>query len=101
MWLFSSGSRLYLGCFVDHTDSRDLNIFIGVRDQQTPEQCIRDCQQRNYNYAAIQSGTECRCGETYGKYGETSDNECHYLCITSEKCGGDQRNSVYNVKDYC
>jgi hypothetical protein len=85
-----------LGCFIDQIDNRDLEIFINDYEQLTPEQCIFACQQLNYRYAAIQYGSECRCGEEYGKYGQVSDDECDYLCVTSEKCGGENRNSVYN-----
>lgn len=87
----------YLGCFVDQIGSRDLNIFIGDYEQLTPEECIRACQQENYLYAGIQYGNECRCGQQFGKYGQVSDDECHYMCLTTEKCGGDYRNSVYKV----
>jgi hypothetical protein len=86
-----------LGCFIDQLDNRDLGIFIGIYGQLTPAQCIQACQKQNYPYAAIQYGSECRCGQQYGKYGQVSDDECIYSCKTSEKCGGDNRNSVYSV----
>ncbi len=92
-----SASNQYLGCFIDQIGSRDLNIFIGDYEQLTPKQCILACREQNFRYAAIQYGNECRCGQQYGKYGQVSDDECDYLCSTAEKCGGDYRNSVYNV----
>ncbi len=95
--IFVLGLKQYLGCFIDRIDKRDLQIFINDYDQLTPKQCIFACQQLNYQYAAVQHGNECRCGEQYGRYGQVSDDECDYLCITSEKCGGDTRNSVYSV----
>ena len=87
----------YLGCFIDQIGNRDLNKFIGDYEQLTPQQCILACRAQNYRYAAIQYGDECRCGQEYGKYGQVSDDECDYLCSTAEKCGGDNRNSVYSV----
>ncbi|CAF0830996.1 unnamed protein product [Rotaria sp. Silwood1] len=91
------GFNQYLGCFIDHIDNHDLEIFIGNYKHLTSKQCIFACQKQNYQYAAIQHGSECRCGQQYGKYGQVSDDQCHYSCITSEKCGGDNRSSVYSV----
>ena len=86
-----------MGCFIDQIGNRDLNTFISDYEQLTPEQCILACGKENFLYAAIQYGNECRCGQQYGKYGQVADDECDYLCSTSEKCGGDYRNSVYKV----
>ena len=86
-----------MGCFIDQIGNRDLNIFISDHEQLTPTQCILACREQNFPYAGIQYGSECRCGKQYGKYGQVSDSECTYLCPTSEKCGGDNRNSVYNA----
>ncbi|CAF3600171.1 unnamed protein product [Adineta steineri] len=93
----SYASNDYLGCFIDQIGSRDLNIFIGDYEQLTPKQCILICHEQSFSYAAIQYGSECRCDDQYGKYGQVSDDECDHFCLTSEKCGGNKRNSVYNV----
>ena len=92
-----SAANLYLGCFIDQIGDRDLDTFIGEYEQLTPQQCILACQERNFPFAAIQYGDECRCGQQYGKHGRISEQECGYHCPTSEKCGGDFRNSVYSV----
>lgn len=86
-----------MGCYIDQIGNRDLSILIGEYEQITPEKCILACQEQNFPYAAIQYGNECRCGQEYGKYGEISDDQCDYLCSTGEKCGGDYRNSVYDI----
>ena len=85
------------GCFIDQLTHRDLGLFIGEDQQLTPLQCILACHEQNYLFAAVQYGSECRCAHSYGKYGQVPDDECHYSCKTSEKCGGDYRNSVYSV----
>lgn len=95
--IFIRGLNQYLGCFNDQIDNRDLEIFISNYERITPQKCIAQCQQLNYHYAGIQSGRECRCSDQYGKYGQVSDDECDFLCINSEKCGGDNRNSIYDV----
>ena len=92
-----SASNQYLGCFIDQVGDRDLSLFVGDYERLTPSQCIRTCREQNFPYAAIQYRTECRCDRKYGKYGQVSDDQCNYFCPTSEKCGGDYRNSVYNV----
>lgn len=91
------GLNRYLGCFIDRIEERDLELFVNENDQLTPEQCISSCQELNYRYAGIQYASECRCGDQYGKHGQVSEDECGYSCSTSEKCGGDKRNSVYDV----
>ena len=92
------GLNQYLGCFVNPNVTHDSQIIIGQYEQLIPEQCIRACQKNNYNYATIQYGNECRCIQQYDKFGQVSDDECYYSCVTSEKCGGDQnRKSIYNV----
>ncbi|CAF0808010.1 unnamed protein product [Adineta ricciae] len=93
----TNATNQYLGCFIDQIGERDLTIFIDDYEQLTPRECIIRCQKRNYPYAAIQYGSECRCGQHYGSYGQASEDECDHLCSTSEKCGGYRRNSVYRV----
>ena len=88
-----------MGCFIDQSDNRDLELFIGDYKQLTSIQCILLCQKQNYYYAGIQHGSQCYCGQQYGKYGRVLDDECKYSCITSEKCGGDSRNSIYSIVD--
>ncbi|CAF0860533.1 unnamed protein product [Didymodactylos carnosus] len=95
----NKGDDNYLGCYIDQVGTRDLDTFIG--DELSPTQCITACREQNFTYAGIQFGNECRCGQTYGLYGEVSDGECDYQCTSEEitaKCGGDNRNSVYNVE---
>ncbi|CAM4942533.1 unnamed protein product [Rotaria socialis] len=91
------GLDQYLGCFIDQMENRDVEIYVGDYEKLASIQCIHECQKRNYPYAAIQYGRECRCGRHYGKYGQALDDECNYLCASSEKCGGNNRNSVYNA----
>lgn len=91
------GLNQYLGCFTDQLDQRDLPVFIGSLQRLTPQRCISACEEQNYAFAGIQYGSECRCGHQYGKYGKASESECLYKCSTEEKCGGDNRNSIYSA----
>ena len=92
------GANEYVGCFIDRIGERDLGVFIGDYEHLTVERCSLACAAQNLLYAAIQYGTECRCGQHYGGYGQVSDEECTYLCSSTDRCGGDRRNSVYRVK---
>lgn len=96
-YYFIAASIHYLGCFIDQIGDRDLNVFIGEDEQLTPQKCLLACQEQNFPYAGIQYGSECRCDRQYGKYHRVSDDECTYVCSTSEKCGGDNRNSIYSA----
>ncbi|CAM4745713.1 unnamed protein product [Rotaria magnacalcarata] len=94
---FIYGYNNYLGCFTNRIDNQDLKISIENDDQFTPVQCIFTCQQQNYNYAAIESGDQCRCEREFRKDDQVPDDECQYSCITSEKCGGNNRSSIYSI----
>ena len=87
-----------MGCFIDRIGDRDLNVFISDEMLFTVDQCLQACQIKDFLYAAIQYGNECRCGNQYGKYGQVSDDQCHYRCSNSvEQCGGNYRNSIYQI----
>ena len=52
-----------------------------------------------YKYAAVQNGTMCFCGNTYGRYG-SSDN-CNITCpgehVFNTTCGGVFANTVLDT----
>lgn len=89
------GLHEYIGCFIDQQADRDLERLIGDYSDLTPDQCLLLCQNQQYPIAALQSGNQCHCGRTHGKYGQAPDYECSYLCSSGEKCGGFLRNSIY------
>lgn len=82
---------------MDRPDRRDVELVVGIYEQLTSTQCILACQAREFPFAAIQAGGECRCGHAYGKHGHVPDAECDQQCITGERCGGHDRNSIYSV----
>ena len=49
----------------------------------------------------LQSGKQCLCGNSYGKYGLSDEEDCHYLCKGNPKeiCGGGWINSVYTIDE--
>ncbi|XP_041376986.1 C-type mannose receptor 2-like [Gigantopelta aegis] len=92
------GSIEYMGCFRD-TKIRDLPYDRWIlMASMTPEVCIERCYYRGYQYAAVQIGNQCFCGNAYGIFGEDSGG-CKKPCSgdSSKICGGMMKNSVYST----
>ncbi len=93
----------YIGCFKDQGDpygtiGRDLSGYMFSSPNMTVELCISECRKRGFAFAATQYGSQCFCGNSYGKYGRA--NNCNMPCSgnRSELCGGSWSNSVYSIK---
>jgi len=88
----------YIGCFIDN-DMRDLNGYNTSSGTMTPGQCLSICQQKKFSYYGVQFSSYCFCGNSYGKYGSVSYNECNMSCTGDKNsdCGGTWRNSIYSV----
>ena len=54
---------------------------------------------RAMQYAAMQNGNECYCGNAYGKYGALSMSRCNKRCAgdSSVTCGGENANQVFEA----
>ena len=93
----TSGSR-YIGCFADQTDVRDLGGYTFNNGAMTTSSCISTCNERGFKYASTQFGSHCFCGNSYGRYGASTN--CNMPCSgkSSEICGGGWANSVYRVQ---
>ena len=84
----------YLGCYADQETNRDLPNLLGA-NVLTVSMCQAICG-CSYKYAGIQYGKECRCGNSYGSYGPSTN--CTMTCSDGETgCGGYYANSVYSV----
>jgi len=91
----------YMGCFQDSTD-HDLSSDFLCLPQMTVDICAAHC--KHYLYFALSNGGECRCGNSYGKYGNSTS--CTSPCTgnpssnpNQEICGGFFANSVYQNAD--
>ncbi|PRP88701.1 hypothetical protein PROFUN_02797 [Planoprotostelium fungivorum] len=84
----------YLGCFPDSGSSRDLN------GSSTSVMTVQDCAGfcRIYPYFGVQFGSQCYCGNHYGRY--TGTVQCTTQCAlnSTQHCGGAYANSVYSSK---
>ena len=85
-----------MGCYVDKTPDRDLDVAVSVAEL-TPDACRVACKDAGHAYAGVQYGYLCRCGDNYGKYSKVTEEECNSACRgdSSQKCGGFYRSSIY------
>jgi hypothetical protein len=83
-----------IGCFRDRGE-RDLGGATYSDGRMTIGSCRTHCGQRSFAYAGVQYGSQCFCGNTYGRYG-TADN-CNMACAgnAAEMCGGVWANAIY------
>lgn len=88
-----SFNAAYLGCHRDDPARRDLEKYVGMSHQ--PITCMAACSK--YKYFGLQYGGECYCGDSYGAYGRSREEECFTPCSSDSKliCGGVLRNSVF------
>ena len=88
-----------LGCYKDESDY-DLPISAskGMVTSDALQECGELCV--NYKYFALEYGKECRCGDTYGKYGKSTDaaKDCSMPCDNDSgvTCGGYYFENVYS-----
>jgi len=89
-----------VGCFRDAGDRALPKIAVQDSGSLTIQQCIGWCKRAGYNYAGLQVGSWCFCGEFYDRFGTASN--CDYRCTGNwdQLCGGAWANSVYSVADY-
>jgi hypothetical protein len=83
-----------IGCFADR-DQRDLNGLPSVYASDA-NACVQHCAQKGFRYAAKQAGTQCFCGNSYGRYGP-SDACTSCRGLSAEHCGGSYANFVWET----
>jgi hypothetical protein len=86
-------SSASLGCYKDES-TRDLTDQTSLSPVSV-ETCTSTCKSAGYAYAGVQYGSQCFCGNAYGKYGTATD--CNMACNgkSSETCGGTWANNIY------
>ena len=69
----------------------------------TPAKCIKACNDQNYNFAGVQFGHQCFCGnEAPPEYTIVDMEECNQSCggDSAQKCGAAWRMNVYKIGWY-
>ncbi|KAM0328695.1 hypothetical protein ACHAQA_005108 [Verticillium albo-atrum] len=91
------GGYTSIGCYTEAPDGRALPYFFAT-EEQTVAMCVDACSVREYEYAGVQYGGECWCGNviTTGAV-PTAIGECNMPCNGNggEYCGGGSRLNVY------
>lgn len=92
----AQGAGGYLGCYADKPQ-RDINTQYTSNGSMTIEACSATCRRQGYKVAGLQYGSQCFCGNRYGRYGKSS--ACNMPCAgnKSQTCGGTWANSVYSI----
>jgi hypothetical protein len=90
------------GCFLDNA-ARDVAGTVALTVDMTVEMCVGICSEQGYTVAALQFASQCFCGNSYGFYGQVSEDECNVPCMgdSSQMCGGGWRNNVYTIVKQC
>ncbi|XP_026790893.3 WSC domain-containing protein 1 [Pangasianodon hypophthalmus] len=91
----------YIGCFMDDAKDRTLKgmVFYDFR-KMTSTLCQDTCTESGYQYAGLEYGSECYCGNRIAG-ARMKEEECNLDC-KGEKgsiCGGMGRLSVYKVEE--
>jgi len=88
----------YVGCWKDRVNTRALPNQMWM-NKVTVKSCVKKCADDNYEYAGLQSGSQCFCGNgnDFKKYGHVGlfDAQCTDQC--EGQCGGCKVNSVYEI----
>ena len=69
----------------------------------TPAKCIKACNDQNYNFAGVQFGHTCWCGnDAPPEYTIVDMEECNQSCggDSAQKCGAAWRMNVYKIGRY-
>jgi len=85
----SAGVRV--GCFKDTISNRLLKGRLKqMKDDNTPEKCIKYCQQTGLAYAGLEYGVECFCGNEVPVQSSIPDKMCDMPCPGNRNstCGG-------------
>lgn len=94
-------------CVRDSSNPRLLPFLPGNEKQfpsLTPAKCIKACNDQNYNFAGVQYGNECWCGDDAPPEDKIVDTEeCNQSCEgdSAKKCGGFWRMNVYRIGNPC
>jgi hypothetical protein len=97
----SVGAYQMTACYSDSTTARAFNSYVWTSpNTMTVEACVNTCSSRNYQYAGVEYGGECYCGNTIAstslpiELSTCQENFCNGNM--TEYCGGSKALLVYS-----
>jgi len=91
-------SWAYEGCFESNDTHPDLLVESKLVGKTSIDNCGVSCRFMGYTYFGLTRGGYCRCGDSFGHYGEV--HTCTMNCVKGTnhgKCGGKEATSVFRV----
>ena len=92
---------MYGECVFDDAKNRVLNGHLTTSHEMTVESCITTCTEKGYDYAGLEWGIECFCGnEPSQRFDWAWSGKCDVNCAGDRKqiCGGSGAMSVYSTQ---
>ena len=88
----------YIGCYEEIAEDPEFNVTLSQSDSVSS--CVSACRQAGFLYAALQNGSQCYCGNSYGRHGSVHYDNCRVPCNNgnNEPCGGINYNAVYSTE---
>ncbi|KAL8765358.1 MAG: hypothetical protein Q9209_007544 [Squamulea sp. 1 TL-2023] len=90
----------YTGCYTEATSGRALSKLIKADDKMAADMCLGLCYQ--YQYAGIEYGRECFCGDTLASTSikAPTESQCNFKCPgdNTQICGAGNRLTLYTRK---
>ena len=69
-----------------------------VYNKNVVDLCLRDCRNKNHEFAGISNRNQCQCGSDFDKFGDAREEDCSVQCHEtsgSQICGGLHRIAAY------
>ena len=89
---------MYKGCYNDGFENDVGDIMDVKRGVLSVRSCVDTCQAMNKRVAALQNARYCMCGDDFGQYGQSQDDQsCNKRCAGTEPCGGPWKNAIYEI----
>ncbi len=91
----------YIGCFTEDPSKREFTVGGGEYNFNdiNPKLCKALCKAIDYEYAALQDGYQCLCGDSIETHSNGFQDGCTLRCAGNPtlECGGYGYSSVYST----
>ncbi|KAF9873174.1 hypothetical protein CkaCkLH20_09337 [Colletotrichum karsti] len=87
------------GCYTDSPSTRALSFKVPNFGNFSAAQCVSQCSTLNYQYAGLEYGSECWCGNSIDNGNAPASSGCDMACVGNhaDTCGGAGRVNIYQA----